>query len=469
MPRSHTGAGVRELLVPLRRDDPTPLHRQVGAVLRDAIRSGRLAAGARVPPSRALADDLGISRGVVLEAYRQLTAEGYLVARRGGHTQVADVRGPGATPPPAPAPRLDIDMRYGRPDVAQFPRAAWGRSLRRALDRMPTERLVYLDGQGAVELRTALAEYLNRARATWIAPDRMVVTVGFAQGFALICRVLQETGVRRLAVEDPSFDDIRPVATRAGLEVVGIPVDEDGIAVDRLVASGAGAVLVAPAHQLTGAVLGAVRRQEMVDWARRTGALIVEDDYDAEHRYDHEPIGAIQGLAPEQVVYAGSASKTLAPGLRLGWLAAPERLVAPLAAAKLDADRGSPVLDQLAFADFIAHGEVERHLRRMRPRYRARRDALLAALATHLPDVEPAGVSAGLHLLARLPAGLDDVAVAAAAARLGVGVDPLTPHRIAPGGPGLILGFARCDEARLEQGVIMITRVIAELRGGPSP
>lgn len=469
---SRTSSSVGELLVALDRTTRVPLHHQLEGALRDAIRAGRLREGSPLPSSRRLAGDLGLSRGVVVEAYEQLTEEGYLVSRPGGATRVAAT----STPPPprgsAPAPGAPlVDLRYGRPDVSQFPREAWLRSLRRALADVPTERLNYLDGRGAPELREALADYLNRVRGTWATPDHVVVCSGFAQGIALTVQVLAATGVRRLAVEDPSDDDGRRVAAAAGLEVVGIPVGDGGLDVAALEASDADAVLVTAAHQFpTGAVLAAPARAALLRWAERRGALVVEDDYDAEYRYDQAPVGAMQGLAPDHVLYAGSASKTLAPGLRLGWLVVPDRLVDAVAAAKLDLDRGSPVIDQLTFADFLVRGEFDRHLRRMRPVYRRRRDVLLSALADRLPDLQPAGVSAGIHLITWLPPDLDEDALVAAAVRRGVDIVGLRPYRVAAAGPGaLLFGYGKTSERTLVAGVEAIADAVAELRGRASP
>ncbi|MGH2967512.1 MAG: PLP-dependent aminotransferase family protein [Solirubrobacteraceae bacterium] len=279
--------------------------------------------------------------------------------------------------------------------------------------------------------------------------------------------MLAKSGARRVAVEDPSADDdALPVARAAGLEVVGVLVDEDGVRVDALDGTDAAALILTPSHQWpTGAVLAPGRRAAALRWAEQRGALIVEDDYDAEYRYDRAPIGALQGLAPDRVIYAGTASKTLAPGLRLGWLVAPPQLVAGIAEAKTLADRGSPVLDQLAFADFLSHGEFNRHLRRMRPLYRRRRDVLLTALRARLPDLEPAGIAAGLHLVAYLPDDVDEAAVVEAAANRGLAVYGLAPYRIADNGrPGLIFGYATLAERTLTEGVDTLAEVIAALR-----
>jgi GntR family transcriptional regulator / MocR family aminotransferase len=452
------------LLIELHRDSPIALHRQVAAAVRDVIRAGRLPAGATLPASRTLAADLGVSRGVVVEAYQQLVAEGYLVSRPGGYTQVALSAQPTPTRRPAEPPRrLLIDFRYGRPDVSAFPRAAWLRSLRTVLAHAPNERLVYLDGRGAGELREALADYLNRARGTAADPENILIVNGFAQGLSLITRVLAAAGARTLAVGDPSPDDDRAISASSGLAVAGIPLDEDGMRLPALEASGAHAALVTAAHQFpVGGALPAAARSALIGWAARHDAVIIEDDYDAEYRYDRAPVGAMQGLAPDRVIYAGSASKTLAPGLRLGWVLAPERFVDALADAKLCADRGSPVLDQLAFADFVARGEFDRHLRRMRPIYRRRHDTLLAALAEKLPELRPTGDAAGLHLLALLPPDLDEDAVVAAAAERGVGVYGIAPYRLTPGPPGLLFGYAALGERDIVAGVEILADVLAQ-------
>ena len=465
MPRSSTSAA--ELLVSLRRDDTTPLHGQLEQELRAAVRDGRLRPGAPMPSTRALAAQLGLSRGVVVEAYEQLTAEGYLTTHPGAATRVArEAAPPVATSLPAASsvPQPAVDFRPGRPDLSHFPRAAWLRSLRRVLNEAPSERFSYSDGRGLVELRDALAAYLNRVRGTCASPDLVVITSGFTQGLGIVAGVLRSIGARRVAVEDPSFYGSRDTLRNAGLDLTAVPVDADGLRVDLLERTSADAVLVTPAHQYpTGAVLPPERRAALIEWARRRGALIIEDDYDAEYRYDREPIGAIHGLAPDRVIYAGSASKTLAPGLRLGWLLVPSRLVGPTAEAKLIADHGSPALEQLAFADFLSRGELDRHLRRMRPIYRGRRDALLAGLAQHLPQLRPTGTAAGLHLLAWLPPGLDETSVVARAERHSVGVYGVAPQRIIGGGPGgLIFGYGTLSEPMLAEGVRLLAEALRD-------
>ncbi len=455
------------VLVALDHDARIPLHRQIETSIRDSIRAGRLPRGSSLPPSRVLAADLGVSRGVVVEAYQQLASEGYLASHAGGYTQVA--AGPSRATAALrlarrPPPR--IDLSYGRADVSSFPRAAWLRAIRGALASAPNDLFGYLAGSGVPQLRTAIADYLNRVRGTVAQPDHVVITTGYAQGITLLIGVLAAAGARRLALEDPSSgDDALPAARAAGLDVVGVPVDGDGLRVDVLRETDADAVILTPSHQWpTGSVLSAGNRAAVLRWAATRGAIVIEDDYDAEYRYDRTPVGALQGLAPDRVVYAGSASKTLAPGLRLGWFVMPGHLAEPMAAAKIAADRGSPALEQLALADLISRGEFDRHLRRMRPVYRRRRDALLTALGRRLPWLQPAGVSAGLHLVTWLPPHLDEATVVDAAARAGVGIEGVGPYRISNPGPGgLIFGYATVNEQAIAEGIDILARVISEL------
>ena len=477
-----------DLNVTVRRDAPQSLREQLEAQLRDGVRAGRLRPGAALPPSRALARELGVSRGVVVEAYAQLVAEGFLTARRGAGTAVADGAAPPAGTRPATAAAVGpsplapggrgvaavaapadplapaYDLRTGRPDLAAFPRAAWQAATARALRAMPHSALGYGDPRGAAELRAALAEHLGRARGVVADPARIVVTSGVTQALGLVWRALREHGVRRVAVEDPGWRVQRLSVEDAGLEAAPVPVDAHGLDVDALHASGAQAVAVTPAHQFpTGVVLAPERRAALAAWAAETGGVIVEDDYDAEYRYDREPVGALQGLAPEHVVYAGSASKTLAPGLRLGWLVLPGAL-APAVAERRDlADHGGPVLGELALAELLRRGVVDRHLRRTRRRYRARRDALLGALARELPAVRPGGIAAGLHLVAWLPDDLDEAALAAAAAARGVAVHALHADctTVAPRPGALLLGYALLPEPALERAAALLAGAMA--------
>jgi GntR family transcriptional regulator/MocR family aminotransferase len=438
-----------ELLVALDRSGP-PLHAQLEAQLRDGVRDGRLAAGARLPSSRALAAELRVSRGVVVEAYGQLVAEGYLVVRPGAAPVVAAVASAGApAPQPAAGPRPRHDLRPGLPDLSAFPRAEFGRALRRALRDIPDADLGYPDPAGHPRLRAALAGYLGRVRGVRAAPDRVVVCGGVAEALRLTAAVLRARGVRAVAVEDPSHVETRGQLAHGGLEPLPVAVDEHGLD-PAGIPSHAGAVLVTPAHHFpSGVVMAPERRAALVAWARATGGVIVEDDYDAEHRYDRAPVGAVQGLAPEQVVHVHSVSKTLAPGLRLGWAVAPPELADGLAEEKRRSDLGTPVLEQLALADLIERGELDRHLRRLRPRYRRRRDALVGSLVGGRDDLAVEGVAAGLHVAVRLPPGLTEAAVVEAAAARSVAVATVGEHAVAPRPPALVLGYARLPEAAL--------------------
>jgi GntR family transcriptional regulator/MocR family aminotransferase len=445
--------------------------------VRSGIRSGRLAPGTRLPGTRELARELGVSRGVAVEAYAQLTAEGYLTTARGAGSVVAA----GATPAPSPladaparlvpavGPHPAYHFHPGIPDLAAFPRAAWQRSLRAALRSAPDAALGYGPVTGAEPLRESLAHYLGRARGVVAEPQRVVVTSGLTQGLALICRLLRARGARRVAMEDPGFLEHRMVVRHHGLEAVPVRVDDQGLQTAELERLDADAVVVTPAHQAPlGVVLAPERRTALLAWAQRRDALVFEDDYDAEYRYDRGPIGALQGLAPDRVVYAGSASKVLAPGVRLGWLVAPAGLVDELAREKRLDDVGSPVLDQLALADFLARGELDRHLRRMRPHYRQRRDALAAALAERLPQVRLGGIAAGLHAVALLPWETDEAALVAAARQRGVILHPLGDARFhtRSGPPGLWLGYGNLAPPALARGVGALAEAYAEVTVG---
>ena len=440
----------------LDRSGAGPLRAQLEDQLRAAVRSGRLAPGTRLPASRALARDLAVSRGVVVEAYSQLAAEGYLVTRHGAPTRVSDAA---TRPVRAGRPAADerpprFDFRPGGPDISLFPRDAWAASIRRSLRAAPDARLDYGDPRGAPELRRALAAYLGRVRGVACDPGSVVVTSGMAQGMAVVGRAVMARSGRRVGVEDPGSGPGRVQIAATGLEPRPVPVDERGLRPDALSELDVDVVLTTPAHQFpTGVVLAPERRAALVDWASGGGALVMEDDYDAEYRYDRPPVGAIQGLDPEHVVHAGSVSKTLAPALRLGWLVVPERLIAEVARAKAEDDLGTPVIEQLALADFLERGELDRHLRRTRLSYRRRRDELVAALRRHLPDVRPSGIAAGIHLVAHLPPGTDEDEVVAAARARGIGLQGLGEHRMRPGPPALLLGYGRIAEPSIEPGV----------------
>jgi GntR family transcriptional regulator/MocR family aminotransferase len=455
-----------ELLVHLDRDAPAGLRDQIEQGLRAGVREGRLHPGTRLPSTRALAARLEVARGVVVEAYAQLAAEGWIVSRQGSGTRVAPAAAaPAAQEAPWPFEQTHrYDFALGVPDLAAFPRAAWLSATRRVLRDLPDARLSHPDPRGTPALRAALAAYLGRQRGVVTSAERIVITNGFWQGLAVVCTALRARGARRLAMEDPCFVYHRHVVTRAGLEPVPVAVDGSGLRTDDLAATDADAVLVTPAHQSpTGVVMAPERRTALIAWARERDALVIEDDYDAEHRYDREPVGALQGHAPEHVIYGGSASKTLAPALRLGWVAVPAALTTAVATEKGFADGGSPVLEQLVLADLIERGDLDRHLRRTRAAHRRRRDALAEALAEHLPQAALRGVAAGLHAQLDLPPGSDERAIVAAAAARGVRVEGLAPHRFAAGPPALLLGYGALSEQAIRRGVAELAIAIRDV------
>ena len=440
-------------------DRTAPLRAQLERELREAIRAGRLRAGTKLPPSRLLAEELGVSRGVVVEAYSQLVAEGYLVARSGDGTRIADGL---AHQPPAPRAsaaavrRIQYDLRSGIPDLSFFPRQEWQSATATALRQLPDVAFTYGSRRGLRQLRIALSDYLGRVRAVVADPDRMFITAGAAHGMGILWHALRQLGARRVAVEDPAWRAIPGAVEQAGLEAVPIVVDDDGLDVVALQAAKVDAVVLSPAHQYpTGTVLAPTRRTQLIAWARRHGALIVEDDYDSEYRYDREPIASLQGLAPDCVAYVGTASKTLAPGLRLGWLMVPSHLVGETAAQHGVARAMPSVLAQAAYATLLEAGTIDRHLRRTRRRYHARRNALAVALAEQLPDARVGGASAGLHVIAWLPDGADELAITDQARERGVAIHALHQDCAvsAPASPALLLGYGLISEPAIPRAV----------------
>ncbi|MEU9443148.1 PLP-dependent aminotransferase family protein [Streptomyces sp. NPDC048304] len=531
--------------------------------LRQAIADGRLAVGSRLPPTRVLAAELRVSRGVITEAYRRLAEDGHLEGRRRGGTVVvaapftpsgsvptgtavarADgagsdgtprqpryatrsrplnhasrsgrygttgtsrAREPGTVPPDAsgapsyggsptsPAPRptrrltltspvsptspfsrtpgpdvfdmlreapAGVDLTPGRPDLAAFPRTAWLRAERAVLAGLSAEHFGYGDPRGAPALRRAVAGWLARMRGVRVAPEEVLIVAGTAQALTLLHQVLRADGVDAVAVEDPGSLGGRQHLRNGGLETPPVPVDEDGVRVDALRATGARAVLLTPAHQFpTGVVTSGERRRELLGWAG-DGGLILEDDYDAEHRYDRPPVPALRALLADRVCYMGSVSKLLAPALRIGWLVAPARYREELVDAKRFNDLGNAVLPQLVLARLMESAGLERQLRLLRRRHRDRRDAMIAALAEHLPGGTVHGAAAGLHVTVTYPADVPDTEVAAAALAHGVKCQPLSWHRQLPGPPGLVLGYAATAPGAIAEGVALLGRVLREL------
>jgi len=477
-----------ELLVRLDRSASQPLRAQLEASLREAIRGGRLRAGERLPSSRELARELGVARSMVQDCYGQLLAEGYLTSRTGSATRVADVSGQqaGDQPVTAPAlvwpsapspgrhppePPLIADFQPGVPDLSSFPRTDWAWAIKQACTHAASADLGYGDPRGSSVLREVLAGYLRRVRAAAASPARMIISTGLAQGINLVLRALAgQSGVTCVAFEDPGYgstqeDETVRAALAMGIHVTYVPVDEQGLVVSELAASGAQAVVVTPAHQSpTGVVLSPSRRHALTDWARRGGGYVIEDDYDSEFRYDKEPVGALQGLAPDQVFLLGTASKALAPAVRLGWVHAPSSLASAVAAEKQMSDRGSCTLDQLALATLLTTGRYDRHLRRMRTVYAARRSALTDAFARHAPLVQLTGLAAGFHAVAPLPPGTDETAVIAAARERRVGLHGIgayrgTPDTAAP--PALVMGFGNVRERAIEPAIADVADLLS--------
>jgi len=462
-----------DLLLNLRSD----LGRQAAVehAVREAIVEGQLGPGAPLPSTRVLATELGVARGTVVAAIDQLSAEGLLETRPGSATRVAHVP-PDVTddPPPdhpATTPMPTADFWSGDPDLTLFPRSSWSAAVRSALDAMEAGALGYGDARGTLELRVAVAEYIARTRGVVVSPERTLITAGYAQTLAVLGRMLAESGDRPVAVEDPSFWLHRDLLAAAGLDLLGVRVDRDGVRTDELPA-GACAAFVTPGHHTPlGASLSPSRRAALVTWAAADDAVIVEDDYDGELRYDRRPLRAVQALDPARVVYCGTASKSLAPGLRLSWCVVPPRLLEP--AIRALHTIGGPsvsVVEQLALAGLLRSGRYDRQVRRIRGEYHRRRDMLVTAVERHIPMVSVEGVDAGLKALLRLPPGSDERAVVDHLAERSVAVAPLSAFQIdgsvAPSGPAIVVNYGRpyghLYRSALDQLVAGLAAVLAD-------
>lgn len=506
--QANTAIRVTGLAVPWQDDvhHTGPAHQRLAALLRSEINTGRLRPGERLPPSRALAEQLGLSRWVVTEAYDQLKAEGYLTGLVGSGTRVAgSATGPDAAAAsasataasmgaasasrakarsgeaaanPAPArsvvppaePQITLDLSPALPELSSFPRAAWRAATTRALDRVSDAQLGHPDPAGTPQLRRTLADYLRRVRALDLADDGsgVLITQGVGNAIDLICRQLATAGARRVAIENPSWPRLRQIVAGNGLDAVPIEVDREGLRVDALLRADAieriDAVFTMPTHQFpTGVPLSAARRVALVQWAAAGDSWIIEDDYDAEFRYDRRPVGAVAALAPDNVAYLGSVSKTLSPSLHLGWMVAPSRLLARIASARAGLGALTPTIEQLALVDFITSGAYDRHLRRMRRRYQLRRRAMLEALHRQVPGAPAPSMDAGLHVLWHLPPGCDEATVIERCAASGIAVAGESACRVGPSPgnasahPGLVLGYGNVPEHRADE----IARIIA--------
>ncbi|CAM5605746.1 GntR family transcriptional regulator [Streptomyces tanashiensis] len=459
------GQAAWELLLPAAGAPARRRGRALQEALRGAVRSGRLPAGTRLPSTRELAADLGVSRGLVTEAYEQLTAEGYLRSDRGAGTWVggaarAAVRG--ARDLSAGAPGVRVDFRPGTPDLSLFPRSAWAAAQRSVLAALPHAALGYPDPRGLPALREALAALLTRRRGVVADPERLVVCSGVAQASTLLGFVLHARGLRRIGIEDPGSPEHGRLFASTGMETVWLPLDEEGLRPGPLAGSGVRAVVVTPSHQFpSGISWSAERRASLLDWARAVDGYVLEDDYDGDFRYDRAPVGALQGLDPERVAYAGSVSKSLAPGLRLGWMLVPEALLDEVVERKRTMDLGNPALDQAVLAEFVTRGGYDRQLRRCQRAYRERRDALLAALADHLPGTRVSGIAAGLHVIARVPGRFGPPErFLARAAEAGVALRPLEEYgtaRPSDGDVRLVIGYAHLAPSVIATGIRLVS------------
>jgi len=436
---------------------------------REAIRSGRLAPGTQLPSSRVLAGDIGVARNTVARAYAELIVEGWLIARPGSGTEVspraAELVAPRVEWRRRPAPRPPVhDLRPGHPDLSSFPRQDWIRALKRALAAAPNEAFGYADPYGRPELRQALATYLARARGVRARPDNIIVCCGAAEGLNLLAGTFVERGITGVAIEAYGLPAHRESLTRAGLRTPPLAVDAHGADVSALEGMpDVGAVLMTPSHQFPlGAALHPDRRSAVVDWARRTGSVIIEDDYDGEFRYDRTPVGALHGLDRDHVVYLGTASKSLAPGLRLGWLVVPDHLVDAVARQKGGTEATSGFVDQLAMAEFIESGAYDRHIRTMRTAYRRRREQLVEAVARTSPRSRISGMSAGLHVLAELPEG-DESALSRTSAWQQLGVRGLSQFRhpeVPMDRDGVVIGYAAAAPSAWSGALEALTRLL---------
>lgn len=473
-----------ELLLPLDDQPGRTLRERLGAALKDAVRTGRLPPGTRLPSTRVLAADLAVSRGVVVDAYAELIAEGFLISRAGSGTVVSNAgrwtaAGPGEASGDPSAQRAGtepsgvLDLRPGPPDLAAFPRTAWAAAMRDVLRSLPDHELGYVAPWGSDAMRETVATYLARVRGAMVKSPDVVVVSGVTQGLTLLARVLAAAGHRTLAVESPGHASQRDILSRQGLQILDVPVDSEGVDVDALARTPSRAVVVTPANQYPcGVLLSSARRRALIRWAEDVDGVVLEDDHDSEFRYERLPVGCLQGLSPARVALLGSVSKSLAPGLRLGWVAPPEFLRQAVRAAKRDDDFGTGVLDQHAFSRLVISSAYDRHLRQLRHRYRERRNALVRALGRDLAGWPIQGQAAGLHVLLRLPPGVDEDALVEAALDTGVAVQGSAGmYGTLPPVAGLVIGYARAPIGLLDEGVRRLAAAAAAVasgRGGSS-
>ena len=463
--------------------------RSLHGQLRTAILEGRLRPGLRLPSSRALADAHGVSRNTAMAAYELLLSEGYLATRQGAGTYVADVlpdlpvhrpvRERPATsdrrlnpfwrravePVVAPRPPARFDFRLGIPDISYLPMDVWRRLSARALRNYARTSLDYGEMHGRLALREAIARYVSYARAVACQADDITVTAGAQQAFDLLARILVTPQRTVVAVENPGYPPVRKAFEAAGGKIVGVPVDEEGLVVERIPANAA-VICVTPSHQFPlGSAMSARRRAALLELAHARGAVIIEDDYDAEFRFGGRPLDALQTLdRTESVFYVGTFSKSLFPALRLGFTVAPGWAHRALGEAKRCADSHCSPITQEALAAFIAEGHLARHVRRMRRVYAARREVLLKGLRTQLGQwFEPVSSVAGLHLTALAKAPLDIEALVASARQHEVSVRPVDRFRVGRSRlSGLVFGYGALESAGIVAGIARLREVVSQ-------
>jgi len=454
---------------------PGPLYLRVAAAIRAAIRDGRLPLGVALPPSRLMAARLGVSRWAVTEAYGQLITEGYLAGKTGSATRVTWAPGPADEPGAAPARRprtphaapapAGFDLYSYSPDLRAFPRRQWVEAIKAAAETAPFDRLGYSEPGGVPELRTVLAEHLNRSRGASAEPDTISIFSGAGQGMSRLCRALLADGHTAIGMESPGSPRLWQAAQAAGLELVPLPVDDDGLVVGALDSHpGLRAVCVGAASQIAlGCPLAPHRRSALLDWARRADGLVIEDDYHSEFSYEHQAPPVLQGTAKDRVALLGSMSQVLSPAVSIGWVVAPRRWVRQVR-AEHEIQLLPPALNQLALVQLMQSGAYDRHLRTSRQRYRARRDALIAALRRHLPTSRVRGAETGLQVLLELPPGTDVTAILRAAARRGIELCDLYEMQLQPAPepsePALLVGFGSIRDTAIDDAIAALAEVI---------
>ena len=486
-----------DIVIELPNDPARPAYQRLAEAIRESILGGRFRPGERLPPTRVLANDLSLARNTILEAYEQLIAEGYLAAKHGSGTYVAPdlpdrafraeaiasriAKNGDGTPPRLSdfAERLiagevptaideelqqqaSFEFRYGTPSFDEFPIDAWRTLTKRVLDYPPKELLGYGPTEGLPQLREALARYLQRSRGVRCDASQVLVVNGSQQALDVAARVLVNPG-DAVAIEEPGYRGARAVFQAMGARVVPVPCDVEGIVVD-WIPEDARAIYVTPSHQFpTGSVMSASRRLELLAKANRTGAVIIEDDYDSEFRYEGRPLAALQGLDEGgRVIYTGTLSKVLLPALRLGYMVAPPSLQPAITGAKWLTDRHVALLYQAVLALFIDEGHFERHLRRMRKVYESRRTTMLAAFDEHFGDrATITGTESGMHVLVNIQGVTDAETFMDSARKQGVGIYSARPYYLGepPPGASFLMGYSSVSEDGIRRGIAILAGI----------